>query len=130
LSLLELVVHGEVVASMTATEDSHRGEMNVKLELPLNHGVWVAARCQAGPGQIAHTTPVYVQLDGGSFHNPETALERLALSESYLKEIERELENPGNSLDNQMSRYRDRVLERVGQVRSRLEELRAEFGVQ
>jgi hypothetical protein len=29
-----------------------------------------------------------------------------------------------------MSRYRDRVLERVGQVRSQLQELRIEFGVQ
>jgi hypothetical protein len=130
LSLLELVVHGEVMASMEAAEKSHKDQLNAELELPLKHGVWIAARCQAGPGQIAHSTPVYVQVDGGGFHNPETALERLELSEGYLKEIENELENPGTSLDNQMSRYRDRILERVGQVRSRLQELRIEFGVQ
>jgi hypothetical protein len=129
LSLIELVVHGEVLASATASEESHKDQLEVELELPLEHGLWIAARCQAGPGQTAHTTPVYVEVEGGGFHNPKTARDRLELSARYLDEIENELENPGTALDNQLSRYRDRVLERVKQVRLRLQELQTEFGV-
>lgn len=129
LSTLEVVVHGTVVASMTAGLESEEERLQVALEFPLERGVWIAARCEAGPGQTAHTTPVYVQIDGGGFHNPDTVLARLELSEAYLDEIEGELENPGTSLDHQMSRYRERVLSRVQQVRSRLRELRMEFGV-
>jgi hypothetical protein len=130
LSRLELIVHGKVMASMTANSESEKEQLRVDLELPLDHGLWIAARCQAGPGQMAHTTPVYVQANGGGFHNPETAQQRLELSERYLDEIENELENPGHGLDNQISRFRDRVLERVRLVRTRLQELREEFGVQ
>ncbi len=127
LDRLEVVVHGAVAASASASEESKKERLSVELEFPLDHGVWIAARCQAGPGQVAHTTPVYVEVNGGGFHNPETALERLELSERYLDEIEEELHNPGDALDNQMSRFRDRVLERVQQVRGTLTKLRSEF---
>jgi hypothetical protein len=130
LSRLELVVHGKVMASSVASAESDKERLAIGTEIPLEHGVWVAARCQAGPGQMAHTTPVYVEVDGGGFHNPATVLARLELSERYLDEIEAELENPGTRLDNQISRFRDRVLERVQKVRSRLRDLREEFGIQ
>jgi hypothetical protein len=126
LNRLELVVHGNVVASVTADDDD-KAQLGLDLDLPLDHGVWIAARCQAGPGQVAHTTPVYVEVNEGGFHNPETALDRLEVSEGYLDEIEAELDNPESALDNQMSRFRDRVLERVHQVRATLAELRRRF---
>ena len=107
LSRLELVVHGKVMASLLATTESEKERLAIETEIPLEHGIWVAARCQAGPGQMAHTTPVYVEVDGGGFHNPETVLSRLELSERYLDEIEAELENPGTRLDNQIFRFRD-----------------------
>jgi hypothetical protein len=130
LSRIEIVVHGKVKASLDASGESDRDRLQLDLELKIDHGLWIAARCQAGPGQTAHTTPVYVRTDGKGFHNPDTVRERLVLSERYLDEIETELETQGSALDNQMSRYRDRVLNRVKQVRSRLQDLRIQFEIQ
>jgi metal-dependent hydrolase (beta-lactamase superfamily II) len=92
--------------------------------LPAERGLWIAARCQAGPGQVAHTTPVYVTVEGGGFHNPETAAERLQASEKYLQEIEQELAAPGRRLDEQAWRHKEQLQRQIQEARRVLAELR------
>jgi hypothetical protein len=62
--------------------------------------------CDGGRLQVAHTTPVYVTVNGGGFENPETARRDAEISEGYLKELEAELANPPSNLDEQAPRHR------------------------
>jgi len=90
---LEIVGHQRVLRRVTADEPGQSSaEITLDLELPVDHGLWIAARCRAGEQQVAHTTPVYVRVDGGGFENPDTAGHYLDLSERYLQELEREME--------------------------------------
>ena len=82
---LEIVGHQKVLRRVTAADPGQSpAEITLDLELPVDHGLWLAARCRAGDLQVAHTTPVYVTVDGGGFHNPETATHYLDLSERCL----------------------------------------------
>ena len=97
LSGLEIVAHGEVIGTATAGES---GQSSVQLEgelVPAVRSRWIAARTDAGPGQAAHTTPVYVSVDGTGFHNPETALEYLELNERHLDELEATISAPNQT---------------------------------
>lgn len=125
LSELELIVHGEVVRT-AASSDAGQGVDRVHFthEVPLGtHGVWVAARARGGPTQVAHTTPVYVRVDGTGFQNPRTMAAHLEASEAFLVEIETELATPGSAIDAQMSRTRDAVQQRVDEARAALASL-------
>ena len=94
LEAVELVAHGRVVGRATAKEPGQSlGHLVVTLDLDsLEHGLWVAARCYGEGAQAAHTTPVYVSVDGSGFHNPATAAQYLTQSEKYLQELEQELD--------------------------------------
>jgi len=48
---------------------------------------WIAARANAGPTQVAHTTPVYVTVAEDGFHNRATLIEQIDVSKRYLAEI-------------------------------------------
>lgn len=85
--------------------------------------MWIAARCEAGQGQVAHTTPVYVTVDGGGFHNPKTADRYLDLSESYLKELEQALDTPEQGLDRQLARHRAKIESQIADAREVLRNL-------
>ena len=124
---VELVVHGEVVRTVSSDEAGQSPE-RVRLvhELPLGtHGVWVAARARGGPTQVAHTTPVYVRVDGTGFQNPRTLAAHLEASEAFLAEVEAELASPGQAIDAQMSRTREAVQQRVDEARAALARLAA-----
>lgn len=94
LEAIELVAHGRVVGRVTKNAPGQSsGHLTIKLELKgIEKGLWIAARCFGDSTQAAHTTPVYVTLDGNDFHNPETVGTYLTQSESYLQELEQELE--------------------------------------
>lgn len=121
LSAVEIVGHGRVLARQTG---ERAGRLVAEVDLPAERGLWIAARCQAGPGQVAHTTPVYVTVEGGGFHNPETAAERLQASEKYLQEIEQELAAPGRRLDEQAWRHKEQLQRQIQEARRVLAELR------
>ena len=87
------------------------------------HGIWIAARCDAGIGQVAHTTPVYVTVNGDGFHDPETAQRNLEIAESYLKEIEQELAKPGATLECQASRHQPQPERQIAEAREKLKSL-------
>jgi hypothetical protein len=65
-SLTELdrleVLHNGVVAAGTASGDPLTAR--IEAEVPITAGGWLAARCLAGDAVRAHTSPVYVQIDG------------------------------------------------------------------
>lgn len=117
---LELVVHGEVVKTVAVGE---AGQSSSRLRLTHDlrvgaHGVWIAARARGGPTQVAHTTPVYVRANGQGFANPATRDRYLELSEAYLKEIEADLAKPGTAVNEQLSRYRAGMAQRIAETRA------------
>jgi hypothetical protein len=129
LRRLEVVGHGEVVASSenVILLGEGRQKLEVRIEFPIERGIWLAARCEGGPTQYAHTTPVYVETERGGFVNPETAPVYLELSETYLREIESIIARSDPSPSRQSFRYREELEERIRQVRGVLDELRAEL---
>ena len=128
LSALEIVVHGEVIASASPDRPGQSTEtLTVEFDLALDHGVWVAARARGGKGQVAHTTPVYVTTDGSSFHNPDTALDYLALNDRYLDELAAEIAQPNETLNQLAWRYRAGLEDRIAETREVIARLRAEW---
>ncbi len=125
LSELEIVVHGEVIKRTSGSPE----ELTIDMALPVERGIWIAARAAAGRLQAAHTTPVYVTVNGEGFHNPKTAPRYLELSEKYLQEIEAELANPGNALDNQAWRHRQGLENLIAETREELRLLSSRLGV-
>lgn len=134
LDTLELVSHGQVIGRTTSREPGgpagrqSASHLSLILTIPsVEQGRWIAARCTAGPGQAAHTTPVYVTVDGGGFHNPETAGRYLDLSEKYLQEIEEEINQPNPAVEHQAGRYADGLRTRLAEVRQIIEQMRRQL---
>jgi hypothetical protein len=128
LERLEIVAHGEVLQTVTDAEPGQTAaQLVVEMELTVEHGVWIAARAQAGLQQGAHTTPVYVTVDGSGFHNPETALAYLALNEQYLAELEREIAQPNETVNQLAWRFREGLEARILETRAVIGKLRAQF---
>ena len=121
LTELEIVGHGRVLKRAVAQNNSE--ELSIEMELPVTHGMWLAVRATAGPTQIAHSTPVYVTVNGGGFHDPEAAAANLALCERDLQEIEQELANPGRQLDSQAWRHKEELERQIAETRVVLREL-------
>jgi tetratricopeptide (TPR) repeat protein len=125
---LEVVGHGRVLRRVGADAPGQSSaEISLDMELPVEHGLWIAARCRAGDLQVAHTTPVYVRVDGGGFHNPETAGHHLDLSERYLRELEHELSRPVEDVSRQAWRYREGLEARIAETRAVITGLRERF---
>lgn len=129
LDTLELISHGQVIGRVTAREAGQSARhLRLTLRLPpLQRGQWIAARCTAGPGQAAHTTPVYVVVEGGGFHNPKTAQQYLGLSERYLQEIEQVISQPNTAVEQQAWRYADGLRTRIAEVRQLIAKKRVEL---
>ena len=128
LSALEIVVHGEVIASASPDQPGQSpAALTVEFDLELDHGVWVAARARGAEGQVAHTTPVYVTTDGSSFHNPDTALDYLALNDRYLDELAAVIVQPNETLNQLAWRYRAGLEDRIAETREVIARLRAEW---
>jgi hypothetical protein len=121
---LEIVVHGEAVKKITAGEAGQSNTaLSVEMDLPVEHGVWVAARAKAADTQLAHTTPVYVTVNGGGFENPKTVAGYLDRSRKYLAEVEEELRHPGNTLDSQAARHQKTLEREIADTREVLKTL-------
>ena len=100
--------------------------LSIDMELPVDYGIWIAARSRAAANQAAHTTPVDVSGAGGGFHNPETAAHYLDLSERYLQE----LAHPGNTTDSQASRHKKSLERQIDEVREVLKKLASNLELQ
>ncbi len=125
LKSLEIVLHGEVIAEVQAGEPGQSpARLEIEMEIPVEHGFWIAARCKAGELQVAHTTPVYITVDEDGFLNPLTAPQYLDLSEQYLQEIEQEITEPSDLADRHAWRYKEGLDKRIAKVREILGEIR------
>jgi hypothetical protein len=87
-------------------------------DLPADHSVWIAAKVDAAASKVAHTTPVYVTVNGAGFHNPATARERLDRVAAYLVELEQDLQRPGTTLDSQASRHKAQIDRQIAEARA------------
>jgi hypothetical protein len=125
LQTLEIVGHGKVMARVTSKDPGQSAEhLSIKLRIPVQQGIWIAARCNGKSTQAAHTTPVYVTVEGGGFHNPATVPHYLALSEQYLKEVEMELDNKSTNPEYQAWRYKEGLQLRINETRRIIDKLR------
>lgn len=120
LGSLEVIGHGKVLKRV---EGQSAERLSLDLDLPVDHGIWIAARCEAGKAQVAHTTPVYITVNGDGFFNPATAPRYLELSERYLQEVEQEMANPGKNLDFQAARHKAQLDRQIAEARSTLNRL-------
>ena len=64
--VLEIVSHGRVIRTADSREPK-QDKLAVDFELPAGESKWIAARTTAFNGSVAHTTPVYVIVNGRSF---------------------------------------------------------------
>ncbi|MCB9383740.1 MAG: CehA/McbA family metallohydrolase [Bryobacterales bacterium] len=122
---LAIIGHGRTLATAKASEAGQSTQsLAVELELPVEHGLWIAARADGLPGQLAHTTPVYVSVDGGGFHNPATVGRNLDRCEQDLQGLEQELREPGDQLDSQASRHAAELHRQIAETRAIIASLR------
>jgi hypothetical protein len=120
LSALEIIGHGKVLARAAGGTRAH---LSMDFQLPAERGIWIAAKSEAGIGQVAHTTPVYVTVNGDGFHNQATASANLEIAEKYLQELEQELTSPSTALDSQASRHRAQLERQIGEARAKLKSM-------
>jgi hypothetical protein len=124
LQELEIVAHGDSVRKVSAGEPGQSSALlRIDLDLPVEHGLWIAARAKASATQLAHTTPVYVTVNGGGFENPRTFAANLDRSRKYLQEVEEELRHPGTAVDNQAARHQKSLEREVAETRAVLQKL-------
>jgi hypothetical protein len=118
VSRVQIIGHGKVLAESQGKR--------VEADVTASHGIWIAARCDGDRTQVAHTTPVYVTVNGGGFQNPATARRNVEISEGYLKELEAELANPPSNLDEQAPRHRAQLERQIAEARSVLRGLKVD----
>ena len=129
LRQLEIVGHGKTLTKVSAGEPGQSKDvLSIEIELPVERGIWVAARADAAHTQVAHTTPVYIRVNGASFHNPTTADHYLELCRSYLKELEEDLARPGERIDNQAARHKQNLERQITETRAVLRHLASRLG--
>lgn len=122
-SALEVVAHGKVLASATGAADSTQS-IQIDVVAPAEHGLWIAARATSPNGAVAHTTPVYVNIENSGFADPAQLGVTLAARRARLDEItvlvrtERE-SNPSGPI----ARMGEEILARVAIVREIYERL-------
>jgi hypothetical protein len=120
LKSLEIVGHGNALAQKQGNGESR---LAAEIEITPAHGLWIAAKCEGGPGQMAHTTPVYVTVNGGGFQNQETLRANAELSEEWLRELERDLASPPPNLDIQAPRHRNALAGQIAEARAKIRSL-------
>lgn len=126
LSKLEIIAHGKVIKKIVPdNKDQNSENLNLKFDFEIKKGTWIAARCFAGPNQVAHTTPVYVTINDNGFHNRETMEDYLALNEKYLEELENELEEPNEQVNQRAWWYKKGLKERIEATRKIIDSLKS-----
>lgn len=77
---LQIVVNGKVITGETNDTGSHNLTLHTKFRL--DHSSWIAARCLSRNKvwyyepvfMAAHTSPIYIQVDGNELFNPSDAI--------------------------------------------------------
>jgi hypothetical protein len=63
---LEVVSQGTVIRSANSS-DPDDGDLRLEFDLPARQSRWIAAKVTTDNGGVAHTSPVYVLVDGAKF---------------------------------------------------------------
>jgi len=63
---LEIVAQGRVIRSVEAAS-AKAGKLRLQFDIPADASQWIAARVTAFNDAVAHTSPVYVLVDGATF---------------------------------------------------------------
>jgi hypothetical protein len=91
--VLEIVAHGHVIRSVEPRSPDEE-KLEAEFELPARESQWIAARTTCVNGAVAHTTPVYVIVDGAGFFDHEQLPQLVAKRLKVLEFIEKRLRNP------------------------------------
>ena len=127
LSKLEIIAHGKVIKEITPDNSDQTAEhLTINLDLEIEKGIWIAARCYAGPNQVAHTTPVYISVNNSGFKNDETLQDYLALNEKYLVELEDELNETSEHTNQRAWWYKKGLKQRIENTRKIINSLKEE----
>jgi hypothetical protein len=135
LQRLQIIGHGKVLGEAKAGQPGQRTErLTLEFEVGAEHGIWLAARADAGVSQTCHTTPVYVTVNGDGFHNRATLAARIDQSRRYLEEIRALLRPPTAPAGTTSSRVapgpatypssRDHLEKRITEAEAKLAALR------
>lgn len=126
LQRLELVRHGQVIASTQPRtgSDQSLSHLSIETTLTADAGFWIAARTYANADQAAHTTPVYISVNNSGFHNKATISQYITLAEKYLAELEADLQQVNNDPQYQSWRYKKGIEQRIAEARAVLEQLK------
>lgn len=120
---LEIIANGKVIH----TTKREGKQSAIELDLPLEHGQWIAARTTSN-GQIgAHTTPIYVTVDGNPPMNRELAPKLIANRLQSLKEVEQLIDAGGKGIgDGRQGNWENEVAFRQGadELRATINEAR------
>ena len=124
---LEIIGHSKIIDSVSSRfYDQSVSHLSLEKKLKINHGIWIAARCKADPLQYAHTTPIYITVDGDGFHNPETVQKNLDKCEQYLQEIE-EAMNSAPQEGGNIGKYKEPLSDRLAETKIIIDELRSKL---
>jgi hypothetical protein len=79
---VEVVAHGRVIRS-SESSDPENPELNLDFKIHADESQWIAVRANSHNGAVAHTTPVYLLVDGENFRDkaqvPKLVEKRLKL---------------------------------------------------
>lgn len=128
LESLQLIVHGKVMDSINSSQSSGSGaeeKLTLQKTMTAEEGLWIAAKVKAGPLQYAHTTPVYIRVNGEGFYYGEDLQKNLDKAESYLDELASLLDTQDKTVaGNEAWRYKERLLERISTTREKIKSMR------
>ena len=124
LDRLELIIHGEVVA--TANDVSSRNSLALSYPLEIEEGLWIAVRAYGTEQAAAHSSPLYVVTEKGDFSNRTAVpdiVERMMLRLDQFHSMkvnagdELETWSVGEPLEVMLKEQRKQILQRVDKAR-------------
>ncbi len=130
LDRLELVAHGDVVASVS-TSDSE-GTLTLRHQLTAQTGAWLAVRAYGKAQALAHSSPVYVEVDGHGSWSAERAPALIDVMRARLSRLvdtpivpvhELEFWETDDDLESLWQRQRPLIRQRVVEANRRYDEL-------
>lgn len=112
--LLEVVVDGKVIRSAPA---------EIEFPLEITKSQWIAARVTSENGGLAHTSPIYVEVNGESFRDKEQSPAIVAKRLQTLDFIEGRLKDP-NFIREYSKGEVDALRDRIQKARSEYDRLK------
>lgn len=90
LQSLQIISQGKVIHEVKAVSDSTE-ELELEFSIPVNNGMWIAAKTSTQNGYKAHTTPVYITRNGMRFWDHDQVPELINKCFDTLARMENEM---------------------------------------